>query len=65
MVNFDVEWLADLNEVSLSVRYYDPNDAGQPMGEQCFLVPKAIARELRYALDRALNHTDESDATVV
>ncbi len=53
VVNFDVKWLQDINEIALHVTHFS-EDSGQSTEETRLLIPRALAIELRYALDRAI-----------
>ena len=55
MISFHVEWIAELNEVALHAKHFSQGDAG--VAETCLLIPRALAIELRWALDRALKFT--------
>ncbi len=54
VVNFEVKWMQDINEIALRVTHFS-GGTGQATEETCLLIPKALATELRYALDRALS----------
>ncbi len=54
VVNFDVKWMPEINEIAVRVTHFS-GEGGQATEETCLLFPKAIATELRWALDRALN----------
>ena len=54
VVNFEVKWMQDINEIALRVTHFS-GGTGQATEETCLLIPKALATELRWALDRALS----------
>ncbi len=54
VVNFEVKWLPEINEIAVHVIHFS-GEGGQATEETRLLFPKAIATELRWALDRALN----------
>ncbi len=53
VVNFEVKWMQDINEIALHVTHFS-GGTGEATEETCLLIPKALATELRWALDRAL-----------
>jgi len=55
MISFRLDWIPELNEVALYTKHFA--EAGDGVQESCMLIPKALAIELRWALDRALKFT--------
>ncbi len=53
VVNFEVKWVPEINEIAVHVTHFS-GDGGHATEETRLLFPKAIATELRWALDRAL-----------